>query len=154
MRTLTAHHPCQTNTIILCVVYHFPRSPSSKMLLAHLITTVDAFPNRYSGAKFVLSGNFLFNEPQISKVKDPLRLSKIVNFPTYKQNTVYISMMDLTGWYSAHISLPPMGRSNHKSILLVLHPIVVRRRELTLSLLSPSPDLKTRNFGQWVVGYP
>ncbi len=147
-----ARYPRQIASVVLCVAYHPPRSPTSPTLLNHLITTVDALRGRYPNAKFVLCGDF--NELDTTDVTSHLCLTQVVEFPTHGQNTLDLILSDLTDWYLPSRPLPLIGRSNHSSVLWLPSLTISHQREAEIKTLRPTPYSAIRRFGDWLVHYP
>ncbi len=145
-------HPRETASIIYCVVYHPPRSPTGPTLVEHLINTCDVMRGRYPATKLVLCGDL--NELDTSEIQGQLNLSQVVDFPTHEGHTLDLIITDLNELYLPPLPLPPVGRSKHLSLIWRPAPTNKLQRVTTTRLYRPITDSAVRQFGQWVVRYP
>ena len=149
MRVTPPCHPRHTASIIFCVVYHPPRAPTAQLLINHIIDTADALRVRYPAAKLVICGDF--NRLNIDDILSQLHLTQVVGFPTHGQATLDLIITDLSQQYLSPQPLPPMGRSNHLSVLWNPAPTLSTPKATVTKTHRPMPDSAMREFGQWVV---
>ena len=153
VRVTPASHPRNTASIIICVVYHPPRSPLAQVLVDHLITTADALRVKYQAAKLVICGDF--NRLNIDDIQHQLNLTQVVDFPTHEQTTLDLIMSDLSQQYLPPQPLPPIGRSTHLSILWRPEPTHAATPPAPVTRsYRPMPDSALREFGQWITKHP
>ncbi len=151
LRVSPTSHPRQLASIIVCTVYHPPRSPTAEMLVTHLINTADFLRSKFPCSKLVICGDF--NELDVSPISQHLNLTQVVDFPTHGNSTLDLILTDVGTHYLPPQQLPPMGRSTHVTILLPATPTNSPSPAVTRTY-RPTPDSAIRNFGQWITHHP
>ena len=152
VRVTSPSHPRNTASIIVCVVYHPPRASTAQVLADHLITTADRLRVRFPAAKLVICGDF--NRLDTSDIQHQLRLTQVVGFPSHEQATLDLILSDLSHQYQPPLPLPPIGRSNHLSIIWRPAPTTSVPKSSVTRTHRPMPDSAVRDFGQWVTHHP
>ena len=145
-------HPRNTASILVCVIYHPPRAPTTPVT-DHIIDTADSLRLRFPAAKLVVCGDF--NRMDVSEVLHQLNLTQVVTFPTHDQTTLDLIMTDLAELYRPPTPLPPVGKSTHITIEWRPAPStsIPRIRQVTRQH-RPMPDSAMREFGRWIVEHP
>ena len=145
-------HPRHTASVVLCLAYHPPRSPTGPLLVDHIISTADTLRTRLPSSRLVVCGDF--NELDVGDILDHLSLRQVVDFPTHGRNTLDLVMTDMADLYLPPQPLPPMGRSPHLSVLWSPTLTTSLPPVCTVATYRPLTDSALRRFGQWVVAYP
>ena len=106
---------------------------------------------KYTNCGLIICGDF--NQAKITNLQDRQLLS-VVKFPTRDKNTLDLIITNISGLYETPQRLPPIGKSDHVSILwsprarwAMTPPVTtaVERRAM--------PDSSIRRFGQWITTY-
>ncbi|MPC49149.1 hypothetical protein E2C01_042944 [Portunus trituberculatus] len=107
---------------------------------------------KYPAAKLVICGDL--NRLDMSEILHQLHLTQVVDFPTLQQAKLDLIMTDLHHLYSSPLPLPPMGRTNHRSILWLPAPTTSLSHSRVIKTYQPMPDSALKLFGQWVTQHP
>ena len=145
VRVTPPRYPLDTASIIYCVVYHPPRSPTAQLLTNHIIDTADVLRVRFPAAKLVICRDF--NRLEVSDILHQLHLIQVVDFPTYNQTTFDLIITDLAQQYSPARALTPLGHSAHLTILWTPAPITSVSKSAVTRIYRPTPDSTMREFG-------
>ena len=152
-----ALHQENQNMIIYACIYHPPglKKSACDETVDYIIGTVSSLSSRFPSAQFVIHGDF--NDLDVKPITDMLPLKQIVSFPTHKQNKIDLVFTDVQ-WYcdnpeSTCLSAPPIGRSDHSSIILtstLRHKTRyqgVKKRDITeKSKIGISTDLASQSW--------
>ena len=107
--------PSRINSIILRTVYHPPQSDNDKLRL-HLFHSIDSslasHPN--SGIYVLLD----FNHFTPKNLCSSFKLKKLVSLQTRGNNILDQAFSSLSKYYDDALLLPPVGLSDHFSVLL------------------------------------
>ena len=106
--------PRGINTIILGTIYHPPRN-DDQCLRAHIFKCLDHLLTVYPNSGILVLGDF--NQFRPGNLCGSFKLKKIVKKPTRGENVLDQVYTNLSFYYESTI-LPPIGSSDHRSILL------------------------------------
>jgi hypothetical protein len=106
--------PRGINSIILGTVYHPPQS-DDRILRSHIFNCLDSLLAAYPNSAIILLGDF--NQFQPGNLCSSFSLKKMVTKRTRGNNILDQAFSTLLSHYES-IILPPIGLSNHFSILL------------------------------------
>ncbi len=106
--------PRGINSIILGTVYHPPQS-DDRILRSHIFNCLDSLLAAYPNSGIILLGDF--NQFQPGNLCSSFRLKKLVTKPTRGNNILDQAFSTLLLHYES-ITLPPVGLSDHFSVLL------------------------------------
>ena len=148
VRITPPSHPRQVASLIYCVVYHPPRSPSKEVLIQHLTYTSDFLRTKHPCAKLVLCGDF--NEIKDEELQDPLHLTQVVKFHTHGDKTLDKIFTDVADQYLPPSPLALLGWSPHLSVLWPPTPTTSLPQQAATKTYRPLSDSATRFFGQWI----
>ena len=142
--------PREVPCIIVAAVYNPPKSRAEKRLLEHIAHTATVFKSKYLNCGFMICSDF--NNADISSIHDS-ELVNVVRQPTRGNNTVDLIISNLRRFYQNTIILPPIGRSDHFTV--VWKPSVQRPNPPVKQThhLQPTTDSATRSFGKWITSY-
>ncbi|CAB4001956.1 Hypothetical predicted protein [Paramuricea clavata] len=113
--------PRGINSILLGTVYHPPQS-DDHVLRMHIFKCLDSLLATYPNSAILVLGDF--NQFKPGNLCNSFRLTKLVTKPTRESNILDQAFSTLSPYYDA-IILPPIGQSDHSSILLqpiLTHP--------------------------------
>ncbi|CAB4023186.1 Hypothetical predicted protein [Paramuricea clavata] len=108
--------PRGINSILLGTVYHPPQS-DDHVLRMHIFKCLDSLLATYPNSAILVLGDF--NQFKPGNLCNSFRLKKLVTKPTRESNIIDQAFSTLSPYYDA-IILPPIGQSDHSSILLQL----------------------------------
>ena len=77
-----------------------------------------------------------------------------MDFPTHEQTTLDLILSDLSRQYQPPQPLPPVGRSDHISVLWRPAPTTSVQTSPVTRYHRPLPDSGMREFGQWITRHP
>ncbi|XP_028411930.1 uncharacterized protein LOC114534656 [Dendronephthya gigantea] len=106
--------PRGINSIILGTVYHPPQS-DDHALRTHIFKCLDSSLANYPNSAVLVLGDF--NQFKPGNLCNSFRLKTLVTKPTRGSNVLDQAFSTLSAYYDATI-LPPIGQSDHSSILL------------------------------------
>lgn len=106
--------PRGINSIILGTVYNPPQS-DDRILRSHIFNCLDSLLASYPNSAIILLGDF--NQFQPASLCSSFRLKKLVTKPTRGNNILDQVFSTLSSYYES-IILPPIGLSDHFSVLL------------------------------------
>ena len=126
--------PRGINSILLGTVYHPPQS-DDHVLRMHIFKCLDSLLATYPNSAILVLGDF--NQFKHGNLCNSFRLKKLVTKPTRESNILDQAFSTLSPYYDA-IILPPIGQSDHSSILL--QPILTHAPSL------PTTRLQKRDY--------
>ena len=126
--------PRGINSILLGTVYHPPQS-DDHVLRMHIFKCLDSLLATYPNSAILVLGDF--NQFKPGNLCNSFRLKKLVTKPTRESNILDQAFSTLSPYYDA-IILPPIGQSDHSSILL--QPILTHAPSL------PTTRLQKRDY--------
>ena len=103
------------NSIILGAIYHPPRN-DDRSLLAHIMESLDRALASNPGAAVILTGDF--NQFKHRQLCSSFSLKQIVKRPTRGSNVLDKIFTNVSKFYNVPDVVPPVGFSDHNSILL------------------------------------
>ena len=107
--------PRGINSIIMGTVYHPPQNDDNK-LRAHLFNSLDLALISYPNSAIIILGDF--NQFKPGNLCSSFKLKKLVNKPTRGNNILDQVYTTLSAYYDEAMILPPVGFSDHSSVLL------------------------------------
>ena len=111
----TAHKmPREFSHIVICVVYHPPQA-NNWILFNHIRSNIDHIMQKHPYSGLMLLGDFNgFKDSQITNIYN---MKQIVDKNTRKNKTLDKIITNMYELYNVPIILPPIGRSDHNSVL-------------------------------------
>ena len=107
--------PRGISSIIMATVYHPPQN-KDYLLRDHLFQSLDTALAEFPNAGIILLGDF--NQFTPSSLCSSFKLKKLVKKPTWGVNTLDQAYSTLSCHYNEALILPPIGMSDHSSVLL------------------------------------
>ena len=107
-------HINSINSILLGIIYHPPRN-DDRHLRSHIFKCLDQLLTSYPNSGILVLGDF--NQFHPGNLCCSFKLRKLVTEPTRGNNILDQAYTNLTSYYNSVI-LPPIGSSDHRSILL------------------------------------
>ena len=107
--------PRGISSIIMATVYHPPQN-KDYLLRDHLFQSLDTALAEFPNAGIIILGDF--NQFTPSSLCSSFKLKKIVKKPTRGVNTLDQAYSTLSCHYNEALILPPIGMSDHSSVLL------------------------------------
>ena len=109
------HLPRGINSIILGTVYHPPQNDDNK-LRAHLFSSLDSALASYPNSAIVVLGDF--NQFKPGNLCSSFKLKRLVTKPTRGNKILDQAYSTMSQYYDEALILPPVGLSDHSSVLL------------------------------------
>ena len=106
--------PRQVSSLTIAVVYNPPKAPTEHLLMDHLAHSAMSLKGKYTNCGLIICGDF--NQAKITTLQDR-QLLNVVKFPTRDKNTLDLIITNISGLYETPQRLPPVGKSDHVSIL-------------------------------------
>lgn len=107
--------PRGINSIIMVTVYHPPQNKDN-LLRNHLFQSLDTALAEFPNAGIIILGDF--NQFKPGSLCSSFKLKKLVNKPTRGANILDQAYSTLSQYYNEALILPPIGMSDHLSVLL------------------------------------
>lgn len=107
--------PRGINSIIMVTVYHPPQNKDN-LLRNHLFQSLDTALTEFPNAGIIILGDF--NQFKPGSLCSSFKLKKLVNKPTRGVNILDQAYSTLLQYYNEALILPPIGMSDHLSVLL------------------------------------
>ena len=107
--------PRGINSIILGTVYHPPQNDDNK-LRAHLFSSLDSALASYPNSAIVVLGDF--NQFKPGNLCSSFKLKRLVTKPTRGNKILDQAYSTMSHYYDEALILPPVGLSDHSSVLL------------------------------------
>ena len=142
--------PRQASVIIICAIYYPPKSPveHKEAVIEHIVTQVFALETKYHKPIFVILGDF--NTFPTNELTEACNFKQIINFPTRGNSTLDQILTNGEKWYSTPTSLPPLGRSDHSSVLWTPHAHKPTHQPNPTKYIRKYPESRIREFGSWI----
>ena len=107
--------PRGINSIIMGTVYHPPQNDDNK-LRTHLFNCIDSTLASHPNSAIIVLGDF--NQFKPGSLCSSFKLKKLVSLPTRGNNILDQIYSSLSNYYDDALILPPVGLSDHSSVLL------------------------------------
>ena len=107
--------PRGINYIILAAIYHPPKS-DDRVLLTQLIESLDSALTSYPASAIIIAGDF--NQFRHSQICNSFSLKQVVKHATRGSNILDKIFINASKFYNVPEILPPVGFSNHNSVLI------------------------------------
>ena len=142
--------PREISSLLIAAVYHPPKAPNERQLMDHIAHTVASVKTRFPHCGVMICGDF--NRAKITSLCSK-GMKQVVQSPTRGQAVLDLIITDVFKFYKNTAMLPPIGKSDHNSILWepdTAHKI----KPNTVSVISrPMPDSAIQRFGHWISAY-
>ena len=102
-------------SIILAEIYHPPKS-DDRVLLTHLIESLDSALTSYPASAIIIAGDF--NQFRHSQLCNSFSLKQVVKHATRGSNILDKIFTNASKFYNVPEILPPVGFSDHNSVLI------------------------------------
>ncbi len=109
--------PRGINSIILAAIYHPPKS-DDRALLSYLIESLDSALSSYPASAIIIAGIADFNQFRHSQLCNSFSLKQVVKHATRGSNILDKIFTNASKFYNVPEILPPVGFSDHNSVLL------------------------------------
>ena len=141
--------PRNISVIILAALYFPPKPPADTRdrLIEHIITEVQLLQTKHVDPGFVILGDFNTFPAEITAA---LNLKQVVKVPTRGKNTLDKILTNMHKLYKAPVSLPPLGNSDHSSVLWEPNSQQPAREPTKTQYSRRFPDSRIREFGTWI----
>jgi len=140
--------PREISVLVICGIYFPPRAPTEESLREHIIENVFILQAKYGNPFFVILGDLnTFSDYEITSV---LNFKQVVSFATRGKNTLDKIITNKEHFYESPTSLPPLGNSDHLSLLWVPKKYQAPTQLKGTKLIRRFPDSKIREFGSWI----
>lgn len=150
LRLTPAYLPREISSLVIAAVYHPPKAPNERQLMDHIAHTVSSIKEKHPHCGIAICGDF--NRAKITSLCSK-GMKQIVRVPTRGQAVLDLIITDIAKYYKAAVTLPPIGKSDHNTVLWE-PDATFKTRATTVSITSrPLPDSSIRQFGQWITAY-
>ena len=114
--------PRNINSIIMVTVYHPPQN-NNNILRNHLFQFLDIALTKYPNSGIIILGDF--NQFKLGSLCSSYKLKKLVLRPTRGANILDQIYSNLHRNYCESLILPPIGSSDHSSIISQKHIVLL-----------------------------
>ncbi|XP_069975515.1 uncharacterized protein [Penaeus vannamei] len=140
--------PREISVLVICGIYFPPRAPTEESLRKHIIGNVFILQAKYGNPFFVILGDLnTFSDYEITSV---LNFKLVVSFATCGKNILDKIITNKEHFYERPTSLPPLGNSDHLSLLWVPKKYQAPTQLKGTKLIRRFPDFKIREFRSWI----
>ena len=142
--------PRTISTIIIAAVYFPPKATADTRdrLTKHIVTTAQMLQSKYTNPAFAIMGDL--NQYPVTEVTKALNLKQVVKIPTRGKNTLDKILTNMHKLYMAPTSLPPLGNSDHISVLWEPCTQQLEKEPSIPQYTRRFPDSGIREFGRWI----
>ena len=131
--------PRGINYIILAAIYHPPKS-DDRVLLTHLIESLDSALTSYPASAIIIAGDF--NQFRHSQLCNSFSLKQVVKHATSGSNILDKILTNASKFYNVPEILPPVGFSDHNSVLIKPLKQCMNSRSIRMVRDTRSPNRK------------
>ena len=123
LKARPAKLPRQISSILVAVIYRTDNTKDQNLLEQHIVDTADSFLVKHPDAGVIITGDF--NRMCTKSICRKQGLKQLVKFPTRADAILDLILTNMQDFYNEPTQLPPIGRSDHNSIILTLNDSVV-----------------------------
>ena len=146
--------PRQISVLVICAVY-LPTKAGTRtvqQLTDHLTTSLMLLTKKFACPLFMIMGDFNPESTpfKASSLTKPCKLKQVVGVPTRGNSTLDYIFTNGAHWYKDPVSLPPLGRSDHNTVLWMPHAHQPTKQAPKTRFTRNFPDSRLREFGSWI----
>ena len=142
------------SNIIVGVVYQYPDADDSAMR-DYLVSSLVSLEATYPNCALILAGNFNRTFlPLIQSAVKAFHLKSTVHFPTRADRTLDQIFTNLGDYFSAPISLPPFGLSDHVTVFMGSGTRMNSKPKRKIIKSRGKRPSKVESVGRFLIGVP
>lgn len=115
LKARPARLPREISSLLIAIIYRPDNTKDPKLLEQHIVDTTDNYLVKHPDAGLIITGDF--NRMCMKSIGRKLGVKQVVNFPTRADATLDLILTNIQDYYDEPIQLPPLGRSDHNSIV-------------------------------------
>ena len=116
LKARPAKLPHQISSILVAVIYRPDNTKDQNLLEQHIVDTADSFLVKHPDAGLIITCDF--NRMCIKSISRKLGVKQLVKFPTRADAILDLILTNMQDFHNEPTQLPPIGRSDHNSIIL------------------------------------
>ena len=106
--------PQDISELLLGAVYNPPRAATERELVDHIAHTISCIKAKHPHCAVAICGDF--NRADIRPILSK-GLKQVVRAPTRGEGVLDLIITNISSWYRSAELLPPIGKSDHSSVL-------------------------------------